>query len=240
MLGIIVNTLIANTWQVIVSLLYINQNALLSCMLVAEEWSGFATNRKTLRVSAPVGIQRSSYTLSMPMTYGIPMLIVFAVEHWLLSQTTFIVRANRVSWNGDSIQGWTMTGYSFIPALIGNASCSNFLLVKSMTLIILAGLLYFCVISVQLLVGARHYPADPAMPFVSTCSAAISAACHRPKADKEAHLLPVQWGVVGHDKHGVQQCAFTTSRYVAPPEQGSQVFGMPDLVKRRPFWKKNK
>lgn len=168
------------------------------------------------------------------------MLIVFAVEHWLLSQTTFIVRANRVSWNGDSIQGWTMTGYSFIPALIGNASCSNFLLVKSMTLIILAGLLYFCVISVQLLVGARHYPADPAMPFVSTCSAAISAACHRPKADKEAHLLPVQWGVVGHDKHGVQQCAFTTSRYVAPPEQGSQVFGMPDLVKRRPFWKKNK
>ncbi len=107
------------------SLLYITQNALLSCMLVADEWSGFAADRKTLRVSAPIGIQRSQYSLSMPMRYGIPMMIVFAIEHWLLSQSTFIVRANRVSWNGDYIQGWTTAGYSFIPCLTGKAACSR-------------------------------------------------------------------------------------------------------------------
>lgn len=107
------------------SLLYITQNALLSCMLVAEEWSGFAADRKTLRVSAPVGIQRSQYSLSMPMRYAIPMMIVFAIEHWLLSQSTFIIRANRVSWNGDHVQGWTIAGYNFVHCLTGKQLAPN-------------------------------------------------------------------------------------------------------------------
>lgn len=84
-----------------------------------------------------------------------------------------------------------------------------------------------------LLIGARHYPADPAMPFVSTCSAAISAACHRPGPDKDAHLLPVQWGVVGQDENGLERCSFTTSRHVRPPIRGSSVLGMPDNVRER-------
>lgn len=213
-LGIFVNTVIANIWQVLMSLLYTTQNALLSCMLVAEEWSGFAADRKTLRVSAPIGIQRSNYSLSMPVKYGIPMMIVFTIEHWLLSQATFVVRANRVSWNGDHIEGWTITGYSFMPCLT-------------------SGLLYFCIVVAQLLLGAKHYPENPAMPFASTCSAAISAACHRPEADKDAHLLPVQWGVVGQDESGLQRCAFTTSRHVQPPTKGSSLLGMPVQDKKR-------
>ena len=99
-----------------------------------------------------------------------------------------------------------------------------------------AGLLYFCIVVAQILVGARHYPADPAdpaMPFASTCSAAISAACHRPEADTDAHLLPVQWGVVGQDEDGLQHCAFTTSRYVQPPTKGSSLLGMPVHVRKR-------
>lgn len=55
------------------------------------------------------------------------------------------------------------------------------------------------------------------MPLVSTCSAAISANCHRPEADKEAHLLPVQWGVTGVNGPESKLCAFTTSRYVEAP-----------------------
>lgn len=106
------------------SLLCTTQNALLSCMLAAEEWGGFAADRKTLRVSAPIGIQRSKYSLSMPVKYGIPMTIVFTIEHWLESQATFIVRANGVSWNGDHIEGWTITGYSFIPCSTGKAAYS--------------------------------------------------------------------------------------------------------------------
>lgn len=64
------------------------------------------------------------------------------------------------------------------------------------------------------------------MPFAVTCSAAISAACHRPADDKEAHLLPVQWGVVGTDEQNTEYCAFTTSTAVAVPAQGAYYLGI--------------
>ena len=34
------------------------------------------------------------------------------------------------------------------------------------------------------------------MPFGATCSAVLSAACHRPPGDENAAYLPIQWGVV--------------------------------------------
>jgi hypothetical protein len=40
--------------------------------------------------------------------------------------------------------------------------------------------------------GFRRYKGG--MPLSATCSVIISAACHRPDGDKEAHLFPVQWG----------------------------------------------
>jgi hypothetical protein len=56
------------------------------------------------------------------------------------------------------------------------------------------------------------------MPLVSTCSAAISAACHRPARDVDAHLLPVQWGVIPSEGEEAPRCSFTTYRDVQPPE----------------------
>jgi hypothetical protein len=53
------------------------------------------------------------------------------------------------------------------------------------------------------------------MPLASSCSAAISAACHPPEGDVDACLLPVQWGTVKHvsaedgDK-GVGHCSFSS------------------------------
>lgn len=118
-MGLFVNIVMANTAQVAVSLTYVTHNSLLSCMLVADEWCGFARDRKTLRVSAPVGIQRSSYVLSMPLCYGLPMMALFSAAHWLVSQSTFIVRVKIFDRNGDPERGWTTTGYSLIPCLIG-------------------------------------------------------------------------------------------------------------------------
>jgi hypothetical protein len=68
----ITNVMYANMWQVIVSFLYLAYSALLTCMLVGDEWSRFATHRKTLRVTHPRGIQRSTYFVSMPYKYSIP------------------------------------------------------------------------------------------------------------------------------------------------------------------------
>jgi hypothetical protein len=58
------------------------------------------------------------------------------------------------------------------------------------------------------------------MPQASTCSAAISAVCHRPDEDFDAHLLPVQWGEVLDDKQSnVGHCSFTTAFDVTMPKE---------------------
>ena len=72
----------------------------------------------------------------------------------------------------------------------------------------------------------RKFPGEKAMPLASTCSAAISAACHRPEADKEAHLLPVQWGVDDVDDQNRGHCTFTTARNVTAPVLVSSYLGM--------------
>lgn len=46
--------------------------------------------RKTLRVSDPEGIQRSSYFVSMPWRYGLPLIFSTASLHWLVSQSIFV------------------------------------------------------------------------------------------------------------------------------------------------------
>jgi hypothetical protein len=61
-------------------------------MLLAHEFAGYAHKRKGLRVSsAPAGKQRSKYFLQIPLRYGVPMVGVSAVLHWLASQSIFVV-----------------------------------------------------------------------------------------------------------------------------------------------------
>lgn len=211
--------MIANIWQVMVSICYLTQNALLSCQLVADEWTGFAKERKTLRVSHPTGIQRSTYFISMPLRYGMPIMAMFALEHWLLSQTTFIVRVLNFDLTltpFSTESGYTTAGYSLIPAIFAIVVPALFLTMQMANAFL------------------RHYSAQSAMPLVATCSLAISASCHRPDADANAHLLPVQWGVIEGDLDQVQKCSFTTLRTVRPPAVGSTVFGLP--VKERKIW----
>ena len=61
-------------------------------MLVSDEWAGYQKTRKTLRVSFPEGIQRSSYFISMPLRYGIPLTVSMSLLHWTVSQSVFVVR----------------------------------------------------------------------------------------------------------------------------------------------------
>ncbi len=74
--GLIANVLIANCPQLILSILFIFYNAMLSTFLVQREFSLMYARRKTLRVSEPVGIQRSSYFISLPLRYGLPLYII--------------------------------------------------------------------------------------------------------------------------------------------------------------------
>ena len=69
--GLIPTTLFANLPQGILSFLYLTYNGLFSCMLGVHEWSRFARFRKSLRVTAPEGSQRSTYYLQLPYTYAL-------------------------------------------------------------------------------------------------------------------------------------------------------------------------
>jgi hypothetical protein len=102
----------------LLSILYVAANAVLNALLVADEWAGFAKDRKYLRVSYPKAEQRSTYFLSMPLRYSIPIMIAFVLMHWLLSESAFAIRVVDFDWSGKHLPGWTTAGYSVIPALL--------------------------------------------------------------------------------------------------------------------------
>ena len=124
------NIFFANLWQMIISLLYITLNALFSCMLVSDEWAGYQKTRKTLRVSFPEGIQRSSYFISMPLRYGIPLTISMALLHWTVSQSVFVVRVISHYSDGslDAESTITAAGYSPLGIMICMLYSSSLLL----------------------------------------------------------------------------------------------------------------
>jgi len=53
--GLLTTVLLANLPQTILSFLYFSYNGLITCVMEAYEWNSFATSRKTLRVTSPVG-----------------------------------------------------------------------------------------------------------------------------------------------------------------------------------------
>ncbi|KAF1847379.1 uncharacterized protein K460DRAFT_276280, partial [Cucurbitaria berberidis CBS 394.84] len=188
--------LLANTPQVLLSYLYLAFNALYTNMFVANELSAYAHERKPLRVTSPVGLQRSTYWLNVPYRYAIPLTMISAVFHWLTAQSLFMVR---ITITNTDKQG------KRVPA--GQISTCGYSPVALILTIVVASLIAVYGVAI----GYRRYPAG--MPLASSCSAAISAACHT--NEPGASLLPVQWGAVTHgerDENGeelVGHCSFS-------------------------------
>lgn len=189
--------LLGNLPQAILSFLYLMYNGLYTCMLQGHEWSEYGHKRKTIRVTEPVRKQRTSYYLTLPYTYAIPLLFFSGLMHWLVSQTIFLVHITLYAEDGTEAVGRSITacGYSCIAII--------FVIIVGSTMLV-----------VGVAIGFRRY--KPGMPLASSCSAAISAACHPPADDVDAAFLPLMWGVVKEDVDGVGHCSFT-SREVVPP-----------------------
>ena len=177
-------------------------------MLMAREWSEFAHSRRTLRVTAPSGQQRSTYWLSLPYRFAIPLLVSSMLLHWLISQAIFLDRrtVETVWWNDpytDNTVGSVSTvGYSPLAVLLS----------------LFWGLIMICGL---IGLGFRKYKAG--IPLASSCSAAISAACHRYADEDSPEKLPLQWGVVG-SWNGVGHCSFS-SREVQLPQPNFRYAG---------------
>ena len=131
--------------------------------------------------------------------------------HWLMSQSLFLALLTVYDDTGTMDPGTSIStvGYSciaiFCALILGSVA-------------VLGGLLN----------GFRRY--DNGIPLVGSCSAAISAACHRPSADAMAYVRPVMWGVMGADTdegrgNEVGHCSFSSFE-VGKPLKGHFYAGM--------------
>ena len=187
-----------NSWQVFISYAYIIYNSPLSTFLVADELVGFAKTRRRLRVSAPMGIQRSSYFASIPARYGISMIVTIGLLHWIVSQSLFVICIDRYYSSGleATSERYVISGFSCVAIL----TCKSLSLysvtwrLKLSVAIIIGIVLLIALVAV----GMRRYSGE--MPLVSTCSAAISALCHLPEGHGEVLFFPVKYGKVSHDE----------------------------------------
>ncbi len=200
--GVVFTVLVANSPQIILSFLYFAYNGIFTCMLLAEEWSAYGSKRKFLRVTTPRGRQRSTYRLQLPYRYGIPLLIASSALHWFVSQSIFLARVDALDSAGLEVASGSISTCGYSPIAI-----------------IFVLILGFIVVLVGIANGFRK--ARVGMPLAGSCSAAISAACHPPKADKDASVKRVMWGVVAEGSsnspnHSVGHCSFTSFEAAAP------------------------
>jgi hypothetical protein len=85
--------MMANTPQVVYSILYFAFNGALTAMAQADEWSQYAVHRKGLRVSTATKTeQRSTYFLSLPYRYSIPQLVFSVYRNLVIRGTSSWLR----------------------------------------------------------------------------------------------------------------------------------------------------
>ncbi|KAL4950215.1 hypothetical protein BDW69DRAFT_187553 [Aspergillus filifer] len=214
--GLIPNVLIANIPQLVFSFLYFMSNAILTNMTLASEWDNFALHRKGLRVStAPQTHQRRTHFLSLPFRFGIPLMLLAALLHWLMSQSIFLVRIMAYSPSGarDMIYDTMTVGYS--PPAIVVGLCVGVLLPVGLVVL-----------------GAGRFRTG--MPVAGSCSFAVAAACHPLQMGGDTHIgggdgmgieyRRLKWGVElwpsGDSDNNTGHCAFSDGE-VAPPHHGA-------------------
>ena len=188
-----VTAVIANGIQLGASLIWYFINSLLTSMFVSRSWALFIDKPQCLRVSTPNGKQKSSYFLSLPFRYSMPLSACSILLHWLLSQSWFVVQTRVFTSTGEEEGDGFVREPSLDSSVIGYSSIG--------IILSLATLVLFLIGLVTL--GSRKLPYRRAhrvvdsevirMPLVSTCSAAIAAACHVHTADKDVHTSEIEW-----------------------------------------------
>lgn len=178
-ISMLASVVVANTPQLIITMSYYCYNAVMTSMLAASEYSSYGTNRKGLRVTWPVkgSEQRSTYWLSVPYKYGVPILLLYMILHYLISQSIFYLLLITYDPLGNPADSKKISslGYSSMPIFLS-------ILVGAIMVLIL------------IVLGFRKF--NSTLPITGSSSVAISAACHLPKGEDgyTAVLGKVRWG----------------------------------------------
>ncbi|KAM7218192.1 hypothetical protein V8F06_006483 [Rhypophila decipiens] len=176
---------IANIPQIFISISYLMYNTLLTTMLVEREWHYIgarkASDRK-LRVSQPRGKQRSTFFLSVPYRYALPLLVLSTAEKWLASQTIFFTAVDEYGGDGNRRSG--------------NISTST-LLFSNLAMFCLLIVLLLSWVGLFVLGVVRSFPAGK--PMLGACSRVIAVSCHLPvevEADSDVAAGAISWGAI--------------------------------------------
>jgi hypothetical protein len=187
--------------QLLLSICYLNVNLICTSITGSEEWNHLGSSKKGLRVTQPLGDQRSSYFLQLPYRWSLPLIVTSGTLHWLLSQTFFLVRVNFFDRDGTMLERDSRSACGF------STLSFSVLLSASLLLLGVIGFMGFRSISMK-------------TPIVASCSLAISAACHPSSDEIDPHLAKVQWGVVEQEVvEGFGHCSLS-SKPVKKPEVG--------------------
>ncbi|KAI1861845.1 hypothetical protein JX265_009348 [Neoarthrinium moseri] len=196
--------LLANGSQLLLSFGWYFANSLLTRIVINRHWSQFITKRRALRVSTPAGGQRSTYFLSLPYRYSVPLLMASAIVHWLLSRSLFVVQTTGFSYRlGQNTDNGFVRANQFDGSVVGYSGIAMVLSVATLSALLIG----------LLALSTRKLPCREAstedevirMPLAGTCSMAISSACHPSDVETDVYLLPLQWG-----KNELDRWSFTS------------------------------
>ncbi|RBA11924.1 hypothetical protein FPRO05_03374 [Fusarium proliferatum] len=170
--------------QLLLGLLYLSSNALLTLFYLSHELSQFTSDLLPLRVSSgqPLGSQTTSLYLTLPRPVSWILFFLVTAMAFLLSQGILLGSV-------DGIKGTTTgIGFSPLPLLI------------LLVLLVLLGLgiagLALRQVDPRGSVEGGEPAGNPLALVGGTCSAVLSARCHRVAREGGVETLEVRWGVV--------------------------------------------
>ncbi|KAH7417154.1 hypothetical protein BKA64DRAFT_701939 [Cadophora sp. MPI-SDFR-AT-0126] len=214
--------LLVNTPQLVVSMLYFLFNSTMTAYVQAAEWNAFSRSPQHLRVSKPVGSQVSTYWLSLPPAYGVPMLLFSATLHWLISQAIFLSKIEFQDFNGGPSERFGGAGYGNMygdhPGKMLAAGYSSLGILMALILGVLGVVALF-------VIGWLRLKGD--MVLVGSCSAAIAASCQNStgrEMENTAHYAglfwtsEVSWGEIEYRR--VKSLGFSGDGHPKPPQEG--------------------
>ena len=194
-LDLIPSTILVNLPQLYLSIIYVFYNALITSLLLSKEWTSYSNERKGLRVTNPTGEQRSTYFLTIPYRFSVPLVGVSMALHWILSQSLFLAQINfyrlsRTSLEPQHIKGDGIYAISYSTLAIEISLGIGSILITS---VIVSGFFKY----------------KPGMPIVRSDSRAISAACHSLDEHRDS-TKKIQYGILADLGNGRYHIGFSS------------------------------
>ncbi|KFA73846.1 hypothetical protein S40288_09013 [Stachybotrys chartarum IBT 40288] len=119
-----VMAILANIQQTFLAGIYLIYNPLVALMFSANWWASVSSSPCKLVVSSPTAQQTGPPLLGMPLSWGVAILLLQSLLHWLFSQSLLLVHAQVFDYVRN-IEGtptlaeiWAGCGYSLVGAVL--------------------------------------------------------------------------------------------------------------------------